>query len=87
MRIAVYDNAQTTLRVEALKPLLFIGSDLDPTHLARMAKTMPPFAKPPGSNLVVQGEKVATMYYITEGQVSFFRRPSSGRIKVCDSSV
>ena len=77
----MYDSAQTNLRIEALRPLLFIGSDLDPAQLERMAKTMTPFAKPPGTTLFAQGEKPAAMYYITEGQVSFFRRPSSGRMK------
>jgi hypothetical protein len=67
--------------MESLRPLLFIGSDLDNTQLERMAKTMTPFARPPGTALVTQGEKGATMFYITEGQVSFFRRPANGRLK------
>ena len=67
--------------MESLKPLLFIGSDLDQTQLERMAKTMTPFAKPPGTALLTQGDKCATMYYITEGQLSFFRKATNGSLK------
>jgi hypothetical protein len=67
--------------MESLKPLLFIGSDLDQTQLERMAKTMTPFAKPPGTTLLAQGDKCATMYYITEGQLAFFRKPENGSLK------
>ena len=78
---AAYDSTQTNLRIEALRPLLFLESDLDQTQLERMAKTMTPFAKPPGTTIFAQGDKCATMYYITQGQLSFFRKPSNGRIK------
>ena len=67
--------------MESLKPLLFIGSDLDQTQLERMAKTMTPFATPPGTTVLAQGEKCATMFYITEGQVSFFRKPANGDLR------
>jgi hypothetical protein len=67
--------------MESLKPLLFIGSDLDQTQLERMAKTMTPFATPPGTTVLAQGEKRATMFYITEGQVSFFRKPANGDLR------
>ncbi len=80
-RNAAYDVTQTNLRMEALKPLLFIESDLDQAQLERMAKTMTPFAKPPGCQLLGQGDKSSTMFYITQGQVSFFRKPSNGRLK------
>jgi hypothetical protein len=76
-----YDTTQTNLRIESLKPLLFIGSDLDQTQLERMAKTMTPFATPPGTTVLAQGEKCATMFYITEGQVSFFRKPANGDLR------
>ena len=76
-----YDTTQTNLRMESLKPLLFIGSDLDQTQLERMAKTMTPFATPPGTTVLAQGEKCATMFYITEGQVSFFRKPANGDLR------
>ena len=76
-----YDTMQTNLRMESLKPLLFIGSDLDQTQLERMAKTMTPFATPPGTTVLAQGEKCATMFYITEGQVSFFRKPANGDLR------
>jgi hypothetical protein len=78
---AAYDTTQTNLRMDALRPLLFIGSDLDQTQLERLAKTMAPFAKQPGSTLVSQGEKCGTMFYITQGQLSFFRTPSNGRLR------
>jgi hypothetical protein len=67
--------------MEALKQLSFIGTDLDPTQLERFAKIMTPFAQPPQTTLFTQGDKCATMYFITEGQVSFFRRPSDGCLR------
>jgi CRP-like cAMP-binding protein len=78
---AAYDTTQTNMRMEALRPLLFLESDLDPTQLERLAKTMTAFATPPGATVFTQGDKVATMYYITQGQLSFFRKPSNGRMK------
>ncbi len=77
----MYDTTQTNLRMESLKPLLFIGSDLDQTQLERMAKTMTPFASLPGTTVLTQGEKCATIFYITEGQVSFFRKPANGELR------
>jgi hypothetical protein len=78
---AAYDTTQTNLRIESLRPLLFLESDLDQTQLERMAKTMTPVAMLPGTTIFAQGDKCATMYYITQGQLSFFRKPSNGRIK------
>jgi len=75
------NTTQTNLRIESLRPLLFLESDLDQTQLERMAKTMTPVAMLPGTTILRTGGQVCDHVLHYQGQLSFFRKPSNGRIK------